>query len=293
MRNSEHASPNHWEPRVPRIALVTCCVLALLCGSAGAQSSSSESASESSSTDDLAKAVQNPLASLISLPFQANWNDGMGEYDRTLFNLNIQPVVPFNGKKWNIITRTIIPINTVPLGETLSVTGVGDTSFTMWWSPAKADKFIWGIGPSLTIPTAANREVLGTGKFSAGPSAVIFYGVGKFTMGVVGSNIWSFAGESHREDVNFFFAQWFVNFNLGGGLALGTAPIITCNWKYEPSGDGDQCTIPMGLQISKVMVVGTRPINVLFGYYNNVLHPEGGANNQFRFQVNFLFPRKN
>jgi hypothetical protein len=270
-------------------------VLAVLCGSVAAQSSSSQSAaaSESSSADDLAKAVQNPLASLISLPFQANWNDGMGEYDRTLFNLNIQPVVPFNGKKWNIITRTIVPINTVPVGETLSVTGLGDISYNMFWSPANATKFIWGIGPSISIPTAANREVLGTGKFSAGPTGVIFYGVGKFTMGVVASNVWSFAGESHREDVNFFFAQWFVNYNLGGGLALGTAPIITCNWNYEPSGDDDdQCTIPLGLQISKVMVVGKRPINVLFGYYTNVQHPEGGAGDQFRFQVNFLFPRK-
>ena len=133
------------------------------------------------------------------------------------FNLNIQPVVPYPGEGWNVITRTIIPVNSVPVGETDSVFGIGDTSFTAWLSPAEASSLTWGVGPSITIPSASNPELLGSGKLSLGPSGVVFYGIGKWTLGAVASNVWSIGGDSDREDVNFFFAQWFLNFNFGKG----------------------------------------------------------------------------
>ena len=170
--------------------------------------------------EDLAKTVQNPLASLVSLPFQANYNNGVGEHDRLFFNLNIQPVVPFPGEKWNVITRTIIPVNSVPVGETDSVFGIGDTSFSVFLSPAKASSLTWGVGPAITIPSASNPEVLGSDKLSLGPTGVVFYGVGKWTLGAVASQVWSVAGNSNRQDVSFFFAQWFLNFNFGGGLGV-------------------------------------------------------------------------
>jgi hypothetical protein len=267
---------------MPRLVLATCCLLALICGTAAAQDDSA----------DLAKAAQNPLASMVTLPLQTNWNDGVGPYDRRIFNLNVQPVIPIVGEKWNVITRTIIPVNSVPVGETDSVFGIGDTSLSIFFSPAKASSLTWGIGPALSLPTASNPEVLGSQKFSIGPTAVVFYGVGNWTMGVVASNVWSVAGEDDRDDVDFFFAQWFLNYNLGGGLALGTAPIITCDWEAD-YGDGDQCTIPWGLQISKIVRVGQQPLNLLLGYYKNSQHPEGGAESQVRFQVNFMFPQKN
>ena len=103
------------------------------------------------------------------------------------------------------------------------------------------------------------------------------------------SNVWSVAGKSDRTDVNAFFAQWFVNYNFGRGLALGTAPIITCDWQRD---SGDQCTIPLGLQISKVTRFGSQPVNLLLGYYENVQHPDRGAESQVRFQINFMFPQK-
>ena len=94
-------------------------------------------------------------------------------------------------------------------------------------------------------------------------------------------------------DVNFFFMQWFLNYNFGKGLALGTAPIITCDWNYETSGnDDDQCTVPLGLQVSKVTFAGSQPLNLILGYYTNVNHPVNGASSQARIQVNFMFPTK-
>ena len=124
--------------------------------------------------DALAKAVQNPLASMVTLPLQANYNGGIGPDDRTLFNLNVQPVVPFLGKEWNIIARAILPVNSVPQGPTDSVFGLGDTSLTLFWTPAKPGKVIWGVGPAFGLPTASNPEVLGSEKLSVGPSGVLF-----------------------------------------------------------------------------------------------------------------------
>ncbi len=237
----------------------------------------------------MAKQIQNPLAELISVPFQANYNTGVGVDDRTFFNLNVQPVIPFPGEKWNVISRTIIPINSAPLGATDSVFGIGDTSFSLFWSPAKASQLTWGVGPVISMPTASNPEVLGSGKWSVGPTGILFYKIGEWTMGAVASNVWSVAGDGDREDVNFFFAQYFVNYNFEHGWALGTAPIVTADWEAD---SGNTWTIPWGLQVSKLTLFGPRPVNLLIGYYWNSEYPDGSADAQFRLQVNFLFPHK-
>jgi hypothetical protein len=119
---------------------------------------------------------------------------------------------------------------------------------------------------------------------------VVFAGVGKFTIGGVVNNVWSVADLSgaDREDVNRFFLQYFVNFNFGGGWAIGTAPIITCDWTAP---EGEQCTIPWGAQISKVTHFGSRPVNLLLGYYANSEYPTGGSDSQVRVQINLLFPQ--
>ena len=212
----------------------------------------------------LAKAAQNPIAALVSLPFQYNVNSGVGEFDRQQTTLNIQPVIPFKlGGGANLITRTIIPVGSVPIGETESEFGIRNIQWTGFYSPQAKGGLSYGIGAQVNLPLSSNEEILGTGKFSAGPSAVVFYGVGNWTLGGVVSNVWSFAsskGNKDRDDVNFFFAQWFVNYNFGHGLALGTAPIVTCDWEYETVGDDDdQCTFPLGLQISKVTFAGSQP----------------------------------
>lgn len=263
------------------LALATCCGL-LLCRTTAAQVTKSEEAS-------LAKTIQNPIANLVSLPFQYNYFGGVGTFDRHALNLNVQPVIPFPGEKWNIITRTIIPVNSVPVGQTNSEFGFGDINLSIFWSPAKTANPTWGVGPAIVLPTASNPEILGAGKLSLGPTGVLFYKVGMFTLGGVASNVWSVAGDSAREDVNFFFMQYFVNFNFGAGWALSSAPIVTADWT-EPAGE--QWTIPWGLQISKVTHLGTRPANLMIGYYVMSQHPTLGPESQVRLQVNLMFPTK-
>jgi hypothetical protein len=259
--------------------LAACCWLAL-CGVASATELQDDEAA-------LAKTVQNPIANLVTLPFQYNYNGGVGPYDRNALNLNVQPLIPFPGEKWNIITRTIIPLNSVPVGEDGSVFGFGDISLSLFWSPAKSANLSWGVGPALKLPTASDPEILGAGKLAIGPTGVLFYKIGKFTMGGLASNVWSVTGDDDREDVNFFFMQYFVNFNLGQGWALGTAPIVTCDWT-EPSGE--QWAIPWGLQLSKVTHLGKQPANLLAGYYYYSEQPTNGPENQIRLQVNLMYP---
>jgi len=119
----------------------------VFCGSAFSQDSETDAAS-------LAKKVQNPLATLVTLPLQANYNTGVGSYDRTMFNLNVQPVIPFPGKKVNVIARTIIPVNSMPRGEEDSTFGLGDANLTLFFSPAESSSVTWGVRPMTTLSIA-------------------------------------------------------------------------------------------------------------------------------------------
>jgi hypothetical protein len=237
----------------------------------------------------LAKTIQNPIASVITLPLQFNWNTGAGPYDRTFFNLNVQPVVPFKGKKWNVVARAILPVISAPQGETDSTFGLGDSTLSLFWTPAKSGKLIWGVGPAFGLPTATNPEILGSGKFGLGPSVVALVQPGKWTIGGVVNNIWSVAGDDEREDTNVLTFQYFINYNLGSGWAVGMVPIITANWEADSD---NTWTIPWGLQVSKVTKFGSQPVNLLLGYYTNSEHPDGGPDAQVRFQLNFIFPTK-
>jgi hypothetical protein len=252
----------------------------VLCTNAGAQEADANA-------DALAKAAQNPLAAMVSLPLQFNFNDGMGPYDRNMFNLNVQPVVPVIGENWNMITRAIIPVNSVPQGATDSTFGIGDTTLQLFFSPAKSGKLTWGVGPVFGLPTASNQEILGSGKWGAGPGAVIFYQTGHWTMGGVVSNLWSFAGDSDRDDYNYLTLQYFLNYNIGGGWAIGTAPVLVANWEAESD---ETWTIPWGLQVSKVTKIASQPVNLMLGYYTNSEHPDNSSDSTVRFQVSFLFP---
>ena len=112
--------------------------------------------------------------------------------------------MPFHGEKWNLITHTIISVNSVPQGETDSVFGLGNITLQLMFTPASPGDVIWGVGPVLMSPTASNPEVLGSEKFGIGPAGILFYQTGKWTMGGIATNIWSVAGESDRDDINLF-----------------------------------------------------------------------------------------
>ena len=249
------------------------------------------------STSDLAKAAQNPVADMISLPFQNNTYFGIGPDGDDVANvLNIQPVYPINlSEQWNVITRTIVPIVYVPdltpglPGQSpggSSEFGLGDIQFTAFLSPAKPKELIWGLGPVFRFPTATD-ELLGARKWSAGPSAVALRSHGHWTYGALAQNLWSFAG-SGDQSVNQLLIQPFVNYNMADGWYLTSAPIITANW--EVSSD-DRWTVPIGGGIGKIFHLGHQPMNAQLQAFYNVETPDAGPEWTLRFQIQLLFPR--
>ncbi|MDU8886805.1 hypothetical protein RXV94_11590 [Yeosuana sp. MJ-SS3] len=243
---------------------------------------------EQATSSDLEKKIQNPVASLISIPFQNNMDFGIGSFDGTRNTLNIQPVVPFSlSENTNLITRTIIPIISQPTGPDDSEFGLGDVNLSLFLTPAKPGKVIYGGGIALGIPTASHA-FLGTEKWTAGPSVVFLTQPTGWTIGTILQNTWSYAGADDRGDVNFFYSQVFATKNLEKGWYLNTAPIITANWE---ASSGNQWTVPLGAGFGKLFRWGKLPINAQTGYYVNVVKPDGGAESQFRFQFTLLFPK--
>jgi len=246
------------------------------------------------SAGDLAKATQNPVASLISVPLQnfTDFNIGPFGRDRNTV-LQFQPVVPIQlSENWNLITRTIGALVYQP-NITMShqgTFGLNDINPSFFLSPAKPGKLIWGAGPTFLFPTATDN-VLGTGKFSMGPSVVALVQPGKWTFGVLVSNLFSVAGPSDRADVNSFTLQYFINYNLKKGYYLTSAPINSANWN-APSGN--VWLVPVGGGIGRIMRLGFQPVNVSIQAYGNVKRPDTfpAPTWQLKFQIAFLYPKK-
>jgi hypothetical protein len=253
---------------------------------------------QDSSASDLAAAAQNPVANMISLPFQNNTFFGVGPDDETANVLNIQPVIPVNVGNWNLVNRTIAPLIYLPdLTNGLenlpagfgrgSEFGLGDINHTVYASPAAPGKIIWGIGPSLTVPTATD-EKLGSEKWSAGPAAVALTMTGPWVVGGLVRQLWSFAGDDNRADVSQFLFQPFVNYNMDDGWYLVSAPVVTANWEAESD---QRWVVPVGGGVGKLFTIGKQPINSSLQAYYNVESPTFGPDWSIRFQVQFLFPK--
>jgi hypothetical protein len=246
--------------------------------------------SEESATEQLQNAVQNPVASLISVPLQNNANFSYGSFNRTQNVLNLEPVIPFKlTENWNLIARIIQPIvwQPYPNQNTGGEYGLGDMNPTFFLSPAKPGKLIWGVGPAFVIPTATST-ILGQGKLSMGPSVVLLAQPPHWTIGALINNVWSVAGAEHRPPVNQMLLQYFINYNLKKGWYLQMAPILTANWR---ASSGNVWTVPVGGGVGRIMKLGFQPINWQLEFYGNAVYPAGGSSWTFRGQLAFLFPK--
>ena len=242
------------------------------------------------SDEALQKAVQNPVASLISVPLQNNTNFAFGSFNRTQNVLNIQPVIPFNiSKDWMIIARIIQPVvwQPYPNQNTGGEFGLGDMVPTFFLSPRKPEKVIWGIGPAFTFPTATN-DILGQGKLSLGPSVVVLAQPGKWTLGDLVNNVWSVAGSGSRPPVNQMLNQYFITYQIKKGWYVTSSPIITANWR---ASSGNVWTVPFGGGVGRVMKLGFQPVNLLAEFFGNAVYPAGTSSWSMRLAIVFLFPK--
>jgi hypothetical protein len=269
----------------------------------------SQSATAQESTESLAAAAQNPVAAMYSLPFQNNIFLGAGpHHDQTANVLNIQPVLPFTTGDWNIISRTIAPLIYIPsvttgfgaasLGENTTAAasgpfgipetfGLGDINQTFYFSPAAPSSFIWGIGPTINLPTATGHFI-GSGKLSIGPGAVALVMPKPWVIGILGRQLFSIAGPTGRNDVNQTLLQPFINYNLQDGWYLVSSPVITANWSAASS---ERWNVPIGGGVGKIFKIGDQPTNASLQGFNYVARPSGGPDWAVRLQLQFLFPR--
>ena len=236
--------------------------------------------------DELAKQTQNPVASLISVPFQGNWDFGLGDRDAAGSLLNIQPVMPFAlTERTNVILRVIMPLTSQPASDGGRLNGLGDIVATAFFSPAAVGPIIWGVGPVFLLPTATS-SLLGSEKFGVGPSVVALTQPGNWTLGILFNQIWSVSGANDRDDVNSTFLQPFANYNLGDGLAAGVVVEATGNHEADQAW-----TAPLLFTINKVALLGQLPVNFSLGAGPTIASPDGGPSWRFRLAATFLFPR--
>jgi len=282
-----------------RTAFATICLAAILCSGKPATAASkvdangtaladSESAGSSGDKEaELAKQLQNPVASLISVPFQNNFDFNMGPNgDGFKYTLNFQPVIPLSlGKDWNLIIRTIVPIisqdDVIP---GTSQSGLGDVVQSLFFSPKKpVGGLILGFGPVFLFPSATD-SLLGSEKWGAGPTGLVLKQTGGWTYGLLFNHIWSYAGEHDRNYVSATFLQPFISYTTKTKTTFGLNTESTYDWHNS------QWTVPINFSISQLVKFGKMPVSLALGAKVYADGPSGGPDWGLRFVVTPLFP---
>ncbi len=241
--------------------------------------------------EELAMKLNNPVAALISIPFQFNYDSNIGPNDDgDRYVLNIQPVIPFAlNDDWNIISRTILPV--VTQDEVLpgvgSQSGLGDIVQSVFFSPWRPTRggLLWGAGPVFLLPTASD-DLLGADKWGVGPTAVVLRQNGPWTSGALANHIWSVAGDDDRPDISSTLLQPFLSYTYKDGVSFSVTTESTYNWKSEQWG------VPLNANVSKVMKLGSQLVSVGGGvrYWleSTDAGPEGFG---LRLQLTLLLPK--
>jgi hypothetical protein len=243
-----------------------------------------------SDADALAKALSNPVADLVSVPLQLNWDTGLGtagDGDRWL--LNVQPVVPISiGEDWNVISRTILPvISQKDVVPGTSDSGIGDVLQSLFFSPKKPTSrgWIWGVGPAFLLPTASDGA-LGTEQWAIGPTAVVLRQTADgWTYGALVNYLASVAGDDDRADVHSLFLQPFLAKGLGKGRTA------TVNFESTYDFEAHEWNAPLNLTYSQVVKIGGQMVSFAGGARCYADAPAGGPDWGLRFVVTLLYPK--
>lgn len=236
---------------------------------------------------DLANKLQNPVADLISVPIQNNWDFDIGATDAMRYTVNVQPVVPFSiGDDWNLITRTIMPISHAesPVSGGPDLGGLGDIVQSFFLSPKDpVNGWIVGAGPVFLYPSASD-DALGGKKWGAGPTAVLLKQKSGWTYGALANHLWSFAGPSTRQDVSATFLQPFLTYTTSTSTTFGVNTESTYDWENR------QWSVPLNLFVGQLLKLSNQPVQFTLGGRYYAEKPEGGPDWGLRFVVTLLFP---
>ena len=233
--------------------------------------------------DELAKKLANPIAAMISVPFQYNYARTFNE-DGHRNLLNIQPVVPMSiSKDWNLISRTIVPIiQQKDVQPNNTQFGLGDTTQSFWFSPKEPTKsgLIWGVGPAALIPTGTDG--IGANTFALGPTVIVLKQQGPWTYGMLFNQLWNVGGQA---DISSMFIQPFLAKGLGKGRTLSVNAESTYDWNSK------KWTVPINVAYSKVSKWGSQLVSNQVGAGWYATSPSGGPEWQLRYMMVLLFPK--
>jgi hypothetical protein len=238
---------------------------------------------------ELAKKLSNPVASLISLPLQSNFDFGLGSGSGWRYTLNVQPVIPIKlSEEWNLISRTIVPIvhQGNVTGPGASQSGLGDITQSLFFSPNKTEPLIWAVGPVFLIPTATDAA-LGTQKWGVGPTVLALKQKNGWTYGLLANHIWSVAGRANRSEVSSTFLQPFLSYSTKDAWTYSINTESTYDWVRN------SWLVPINPFISKLVRFGKQPVSFGGGVKCWAVSPAGGPDNcSIRIVVTALFPKR-
>jgi hypothetical protein len=239
---------------------------------------------------ELAKKLANPVAALISVPFQYNHDENIGpQGDGSKNVLNIQPVTPFSiGEDWNLIVRTIVPLvnqSDIPV-KGMSDSGLGDIVQSFFFSPkAPVGGWILAAGPVGLYPSASEKT-LGTEKWGAGPTALALKQRGPFTYGLLTNHIESVAGEDDRADISMTLLQPFFAYVTKTHTTFGLNTESTYDWNAEA------WSVPVNATVAQMFKIGSQIMQLTLGARYWAETPENGPEDWgARAQLTFLFPK--
>ena len=272
-------------------------VLMLSSLAASGQEPESTSGTELSdlSLEEIDRRLNNPLADIWSLTFQNN--TGMHEGDAVAGseysnNLFFQPFMPFElgeNKSTMLTLRPVFPLVTQPVFDAEEpahsvkhTTGFGDMQILGLAGPNRGEGLIWGAGATLKLPTAGN-ELLGQGKYQAGPAAMLFY-LGKPWVGGVLVQHWSsFAGDDDRADASRTDIQYIIRRSIPGAMSVGMGPTISVDWEADSD---NRLTVPVGLGVTKTVRWGGMPVKLRAEAHYSIVAPDDyGSTWNLRLQI--------
>jgi hypothetical protein len=232
----------------------------------------------------LAEKLQNPVADLISVQFQNNFNFGLGEKSGTLYLLNFQPVIPLHiTRDWNYIVRPVLPfISTSNVFGSGYVSGLGDLEIETFLSPTAPGPFgiIWGLGPASILPTATQRK-LGGDVMTLGSSAVALWQKSGWTVGMLATQNWRVAGPG---DYNASYFQPFISHTFKTATTIAIDSESTYDWL------GEEWTISFNNTYSQVFKVGKIPVQIGLALQYYAQSPVPGQQWGFRVNITPMFP---